>query len=425
MINFVPLEGPGGLPIYYQRLPVQSVSVYWLVFVGSADDETVGNHGVYHWFEHIPSRGTRKYPGGYVDTEARLVRHGGEAGAETDYTHTAYYADVPRRVWTTALDILTDMIAQPLLRSADIDAEREIIEQEIDEWHSSPYGESLCRLPGLLWPGHPLGHDQLGSAQTLQSMDQSTLRRAHQQGYARSRCVLFVAGDLPEGEVLEAVQAAVPTLSAADLPERRQPASYGPLPAWQGGTETVYDTRHEDSSVYLLFPLPAEHTAQDLVLWTAVEYLITAGDLGSPLNRIVREDSQLAYSPSFLSSLSPDGGYWGLEAQTNCVDLQQVIDQFWRVLRSEELRSADRFAYVHDTICGEFDMHDPSPGEFTAEAAERLTGYYCVWSDAELKQRLLAVSREQLVDFLKRLAPELARTLSFRGGRARSAHQPG
>ena len=86
MIDFQILDGPGGIPIYFQHVPVNSVSVYWLVFVGSADDETVGNHGIYHWFEHIPSRGTVKYPGGYRDTEARLVRHGGSAGAETGYT---------------------------------------------------------------------------------------------------------------------------------------------------------------------------------------------------------------------------------------------------------------------------------------------------------------------------------------------------
>ena len=90
MTDFQQLTGPDGIPIYFQHVPVKSVSVYWLVFVGSADDETVGNHGIYHWFEHIPSRGTAKYPGGYRDTEARLVRHGGSAGASTDYDHTSY-----------------------------------------------------------------------------------------------------------------------------------------------------------------------------------------------------------------------------------------------------------------------------------------------------------------------------------------------
>jgi predicted Zn-dependent peptidase len=416
LIEFQQISGPGGVPVYFQHLPVRSVSIYWLVFVGSADDEQVGNHGIYHWFEHIPSRGTKKYPGGYRDTEARLVRHGGSAGAETDYTHTAYFADVPKRVWTTALDILTDMIAQPLLRSQDIEAEREIIHQEIDQWHSSPSGESLCFLPSLLWPGHPLGHDQLGSPETLQSMNPSLLRRAHEQGYARCRCVLFVAGDLDRAEVLDEVSQAIEHLSQASLSRRHAPVSYGPLPPWNRGKCTIQPTRHADSIVYLLFPIPPMSESVDqFVFWSALEELITAGDLGSPLHRIIREESQLAYSPDFVCTTSADGGYWGLAAQTNCNNPRRIIDTFWDVLQSAELRSVDWYDFVTDTIRGGFDMHDPSPDEFTHEAAERLASYGCVWSDVELRKRLLDVKRHELAAFLDQLSPDDSHALIFQG----------
>ncbi len=423
MIAFEKLDGPGGIPIYYQRLPVRSVSVYWLVFVGSADDESVGNHGIYHWFEHIPSRGTHKYPGGYRDTEARLVRHGGSAGAETDYTNTAFYADIPRRVWTSALDILSDMIARPLLRPEDIEAEREIIEQEIDEWNSSPGGEALCRLPGILWSGHPLGHDQLGSVATLHSMNPDMLAMAHKQGYARSRCVLFVVGDLDPSEVIDEVAKATEHLSDANLSTRHEPISHGPLPAWRGGGETIVETRHDDSAVYLLFPIPAETAmGAPAVFWSVLEELITAGDLGSPLHRIVREDSRLAYSPSFTASTSRDGGYWGLEAQTNCEDPHRVIERFWEVLRSPELISEAWFAFVTDTIRGEFDMQIPSPGDFTDEAADRLAGYGHVWSDEEMQRRLLSITRSSLEDYLQSLSPDQAHTIIFQGERARATN---
>ena len=419
MMDFQRLEGPNGIPIYFQHVAVKSVSVYWLVFVGSADDETVGNHGIYHWFEHIPSRGTRKYPGGYRDTEARLVRHGGSAGAETDYTHTAYYADVPKRVWTSALDILTDMIAQPLLRADDIEAEREIIGQEIDEWFSSPYGEALCTLPHLLWPGHPLGHDQLGSPETLQSMTPDMLRVAHQRGYAQSRCVLFVAGDLDAKEVVDTVATCTENLSNANLSERRRPAEYGLLPAWQNGRSTVHPTKHDDSAIFLLFPIAANETRGDkIVFWDCLEYLITAGDLGSPLDRIVREDSRLAYSPDFTSCITRDGGYWGLQAQSNCTDWQEVIDGFWKVLRSEELRSAAWFQFVQDTIRGEYDMQVPNPGSFTQEAAEQLTGYGEVWAERVERERMLAVTREDLNDFLSSLSRDDSHAIIFQGRRS-------
>lgn len=416
MIDFARYHSADGIPIYFQRLSVRSVSVYWLVFVGSADDERVGNHGLYHWFEHLPSRGTRKYPDGYRDTEARLVRHGGSADAETHYDHTAYYADVPRRVWTAALDILTDMIAQPLLRTEDIEAERQIIRQEYEEWHSSTYGEALCRLPSILYPGHPLGHDQLGSPETLASMQPSLLREAHRAGYARSRCVLFVSGDLEPSAVISAVDDATTHLSAAPLSERRAPASYGRLPDWEGGKWTVRKTEHDDIAVFLLFPVPAALATPDhLVFWTVLKYWLTAGNLGSPLNRAVREQAGLAYSPEFSASISCDGGYWGLTAQSNCDDPHQIVDCLWSVLRSAELRSPEWGRYVTDSIRGEFDMQVPSPGDFTEQGAERLTSYGHVWSNDELLRRLLDVRSEDVVCYLDQLSPALARTIVFEG----------
>jgi predicted Zn-dependent peptidase len=312
------------------------------------------------------------------------------------------------------------MIARPLLRPADIEAERAIIHQEIDEWHSSPAGESLCRMPSLLWAGHPLGHDQLGSAETLQSMNPALLQQAHQQGYARSRCVLLVCGDLDRAAVHDEVAAVAEHLSDAALSQRRAPATYGPLPAWNSGQRTIQPIKHDDSIAYLLFPIPplAESTDK-FVFWSALEYLITAGDLGSPLHRIIREESQLAYSPELVCSIAPDGGYWGLAAQTNSANPQRLLDTFWHVIESSELRSPDWYEFVTDTIRGEFDMHDPSPGQFTQVAAERLTSYGCVWSDDELRTRLLGVGREALIEYLDRLSPEQSHAVIFQGCGAR------
>jgi predicted Zn-dependent peptidase len=416
MIDFEVLDGPGGIPIYFQSLPVKTVSVYWLVFTGSADDDDIGAHGIYHWFEHLPSRGTERYPGGYQDTEARLVRYGGDASAETGYNYTGYSAYVPKRVWIDAFDILTDMIAAPLLREEDILGEREVIRQEIDEWYSSPYGQSLCELPGLLWPGHPLGHDQLGSHESLDSISPQLLRKAHEKGYSRSRCVLMVAGNLTKEEVLNEVAERVDRLPDLPLETRRAPIHYGPLPAWRPGETNIIETTHDDSIVYLMFPMPAiEESGDDFLRITLLDDLITAGNLGSPLNRIVRERSQLAYAPGLTSSLSPDGGYWGLVAQTNSDRHQAVVDTFWEVLDGDEIRSPEWFDYVRDTVRGEIEMHDPCPDDYTEAASARLTFHGKVWSDDEYLERLMSISRDELISYLESFSRDISRTIVFAG----------
>lgn len=415
MINFEQIDGPHGVPIYFQRLPVNTVSLYWLVFVGSADDESAGGHGIYHWFEHIPSRGTEKFPGGYRDTEARLVRHGGGSDAETGHTFTGFSADVPKRVWPDALDVLADMIARPLLRIDDIEAEREIILQEIDEWHSAPYSQSQCRLPGILWPGHPLGHDQLGTRESLKSIDPARLRQAHQMGYSRNRCVLFVAGDIERSQLMDVLTPCLGRLPATAISPRKKPASYGPLPTWQAGKTTVVETSHEDSVVYLLFPVPPLNGGvAPLLEWDFLEEVFSAGELGSPLDRLIREDSRLAYSPGFTSTTHPDGGYAGFMAQTS-VEPDRVIDAFWKLIRSPEVRSRDWLDYVRDTIRGTIEMHDPDAGDYTEEGSSSLIHYGQCFSDEEFSSAMLSFTDSDVESWLERLTPDTAHAIIFRG----------
>ncbi len=415
MIDFECIDGPFDVPVYFQRLPVNTVSLYWLVFAGSADDEVGGGHGIYHWFEHIPSRGTVKFPGGYRDTEARLVRHGGGSDAETGFTYTGFSADIPKRVWPEALDILADMVAQPLLRVDDIEAEREIILHEIDEWHSAPYSQSMCQLPGILWPGHPLGHDQLGTAETLKSIDPKRLRHAHEVGYSRNRCALLVAGDIERSQLIDVVGSCLERVPDRPLTPRKTPAAYGELPPWKAGTKTIVETSHEDSVVYLLFPLPSlENGFAPLVQWDFLAHVFSAGELGSPLNRMVRENSQLAYSPDFTSNSHPDGGYAGLVAQTN-VEPERVVDAFWELIRSPDTRSSEWLNYVRDTIRGSIEMHDPDAGEYTEEGCSSLVHYGKCMSDDEYASALLGYQDEQVAEWLDKLVPELAHTIVFTG----------
>lgn len=385
------------------------------MFAGSADDDSAGGHGIYHWFEHIPSRGTEKFPGGYRDTEARLVRHGGGSDAETGHTYTGFSADIPKRVWPDALDILADMIACPLLRIEDIEAEREIILQEIDEWHSAPYSQSVCRLPSILWPGHPLGHDQLGTRETLRSIDPAMLRRAHETGYSRNRCALFVAGDIERNHLLDVVGDCLERVPDRKLEQRQRPASYGTLPAWQAGQTTTVESAHDDSVVYLLFPMPTvAEGVERLIEWDFLANVFSAGELGSPLSRLVREDSQLAYSPDFTSATHTDGGYAGLVAQTS-VEPDRVVDAFWKLIRSSELCSSDWLNYVRDTIRGSIEMHDPDAGEYTEEGSASLVHYGRCLSDDEYATAMLGFTDSQVADWLERLTPDQAHTIVFQG----------
>ena len=181
----------------------------------------------------------------------------------------------------------------------------------------------------------------------------------------------------------------------------------------------MVESDFDDSIVYLLFPVPPLSESENQFLdWIMLDELITAGELGSPLNQVIREHAQLAYSPEFISSLNPDGGYCGLVAQTSCKNPQRVVDAFWDVLRNAELASPQWHNYVRDTIRGEIEMHDPDAGDYTETGSHRLILHGEPCSDYNYARRLLSFSQADVNDLIESLTPSLSHAIIFRGHRS-------
>lgn len=418
MVRFDRLTGPYGIPVYFQPLPglVNSVSVRWVVPVGAADDESVGGQGLYHWFEHVPFRGTKKYPGGYADTSDRFARYGGKVGAHTGLVHTAFHALVPKRFWREALDLVTDLVAQPLMIHEAINAEREIIFKELTGRLSKANTAAFDRIWSLLWEGHPLGHSVVGSEATVGIIDPDALRHAHEAGYARSRCVLFVAGDIEQQALLDAVAECVEVLPDRLLSERRAPIKYGPLPIWKGGDVLEVETSFPSSIVWLLFPISERDLGiEQFRTWTALTQTFTAGRMSSPVMRILREERKLVYEAEADCVAFPDGGFWGLFAETKAQEIPAVCDAFWDVLRDPQPVSSDWHEYVNDSLRSTRDMRVVDPHEYTDEGENRLLDAGQVLSDDEFVQQLTSVSLDEITSVVESLTRERSRLVIFRG----------
>jgi predicted Zn-dependent peptidase len=418
MLRFEKLEGPRGIPVYFQKLPayVNPVSFRWVVFTGSADDLDAGGPGLYHWFEHVPFRGTRRYPGGYQAIDGLFARHGGRLDASTSELHTSFEIAVPRRLWKKAVEVLTELVCFPLLRPADIAGEREIIRKELADVLSDDGDYAWHHLHALLFPGHPLGHPVIGSEETLGAMKPSALRRAHAQGYSLSRMAFLAAGNLDKREVLSALDRALDGASNGTASPRLQPARHGPLPAWKGGRVDRLRAPFPSATVFLLFPMPSWQDDPDhFPRHVMAEALFSAGDLASPLYRVLREERNLVYQVESVTMPYPDGGYMGFMAHTNPRDVDRVIEAFWDLLGDRSVRSADRHGYVKDCIRAGTEMRLPDPVGMVEEAENRLIHLGRVPSDEEVLDHFLRWPRAKILETLETLTPGAARTVVFTG----------
>lgn len=418
MINLKKIEGPYGIPVYFQKMPdmVRSVSMAWIMFVGGADDESVGAPGLYHWFEHIPFRGTKKYPNGVSDIKAFFASYGGYVNAYTNQNVTTYHANVPISIWKESLSRITDMMAEPLLTEESVNAEREIILQEIAERRAKSTGRAYYELSSILWPNHPFGHHVLGSQNTLMSMTPEIMKKAHAANYDRSRCSLVVFGNIDEGELITELKKLAETIPDNKLSERRSIASRGKLPAWQAGKTTIIETEFASSVVMMLFPLSEKSTNNENFFKTSVlGDMIAYGSLSSPLLKTLRGERKLVYHAGFVDNYLPEGGYYGFLAETQTKNIDAVISAFKDVLKDSSIYSEERIKEVTSGIKGVYDIRPIDTNRYKDLALYRIQETNTPYSDAEYIKNLESASTQTIKKQLQEMDPDTAHTIVWKG----------
>ena len=417
MINFKKLEGPYGIPIYFQKLPeiVESVAIEWVIFTGASDDDNIGTPGAHHWFEHAPFRGTKKFPGGYAAIMGQFTRFGGDINAYTNSSVTAYHAHVQLAQWKQALEVITDLWSQPLLTDEGIDAERTIIFEEIRKSLSTAQGNAYYHLMNHVWPGHPLGHHTLGTEESLKSITTEQLRQAHKLGYDRSRAALLISGNLSEKEIIDYVSECAKVAPDNGLTERRSVVAHGPLPKWQLGAETVVETAFPSSVVFMLFPLTAGKTIEELIFTDFLHSMLAEGGLDSPLYRIVREERKLAYGVRPTQYTHPDGGWFGFVVETKTENIEKAKQAFVDVLRDPELRSEERFSKVKDAIFSDEKMRSISSSLFNDIASDRLINYGKVITDDEYNAVIEKITLADVVKAFDAMTSDKAHFYIYKG----------
>jgi predicted Zn-dependent peptidase len=294
-----------GIRVLTERIPaVRSVSMGAWVRQGAAHEEPEVM-GASHLLEHLVFKGTRTR--GPREIALALERLGGSLDAFTSREHTSFQARVLPEHLPNALEILADLILNPLLRPEDLELERQVVLEEISTVEDTP-DDLVFELHGeALWEGHPYGRSILGTRESVQSMSVETLRELHDDRYRRGELVVAAAGFLDhdafvrEAEELfgRVEEAGAPRVPGVELDTPRREAR---VTRDSAQTHIVFGTR---------IPPRADRARFPLILLSAA----FGGGMGSRLFQKIREELALAYSvfsfQSFYSQAGVSGVYLG------------------------------------------------------------------------------------------------------------------
>ena len=184
---------PNGLQILGQPMPdFESVALSYYVRTGSRDEPDMSIAGVSHFLEHMVFKGTKTLD--WQDITLEFNKIGAELNAFTSHEATVFYARVLGEYLERALELLSDMM-YPRLAESDFTTEKEVIINEIARSNDQPYDRAFRRMMQVYFDKHPLGHDVLGSRESIRDMHIEQMRDYWNRRYAANNLILSVAGN--------------------------------------------------------------------------------------------------------------------------------------------------------------------------------------------------------------------------------------
>jgi predicted Zn-dependent peptidase len=304
---------PTGLLVVTDAMPhLETASLG--VWVGSGSrDERPDEHGISHLLEHMAFKGTSRRTARQIAEEIEAV--GGDLNAATSIETTAYYARVLRANVPLALDVLSDILADPSFDSEELRREQNVIVQEIGAAEDAPDDLIWDKLQETAFADQPIGRSILGTPATVRSFDRARLAAYLSRNYRSSDMVVAAAGAIDHQAVVAEV-------------ERRFASFAGPRPPTSDPARFVGGSRIETRDLEQAHIALGMHGLpyRDPNLYSLQVFTnVLGGGMSSRLFQEVREQRGLCYAIYAFHAPYSDIGMFGLYAGTDAADVAELM----------------------------------------------------------------------------------------------------
>ena len=333
---------PGGLRVITEAMPsVRSATIGVWIGVGSRD-ETPALSGASHFLEHVLFKGTTTRSA--MDISIELDTVGGEFNAFTAKEYTCFHARVLDQDLPLAVDVLGDMITSSLINSEDVEAEREVILDEIAMHDDDPDDVVNNLYAEKAWGSSPLGRPIAGTVESIRRLTRAQITRHYKARYRPENMVIAIAGNVDHATAVRLVRKAFGRASfLSDTTTRPLPVRRSARSRRSATGEVVAPRPFEQ--VNLVLGVNGLVRTDDRRYALGVLNAALGGGTSSRLFQEVRERRGLAYAVYSFASHYADAGMFGVAV--GC--LPSKANEVLSVVR-DELRKLAEYGVTADEL---------------------------------------------------------------------------
>ena len=190
---------PNGMVVLFEKRELPIVSVVFAVRNGGMNEHE-SEKGISHFIEHMLYKGTPDRNSKQIATE--IEKNGGELNGFTSEPITAYWCKMPSKHIDVALNVLSDMVKNPIFDEKELEKERQVIFEEIKMRRDTPRVYVSDEIQGLLYD-KPLGQNLIGTYETMNSIKREEIIKKFKEVYTPNNMILVVVGDVEFDKIVD------------------------------------------------------------------------------------------------------------------------------------------------------------------------------------------------------------------------------
>jgi len=329
---------PNGLIVLTEEMQhIRSVSIGIWIKTGSRDEDLQWN-GISHFIEHMVFKGTKHRSAEEIARQVDSI--GGNMDAFTAKECVCFNVKVLDDHLPIAMDVLSDLVLNPVFDGADITRERGVILEEIKMDEDSPDYLVHEIFTQNFWKDHPLGKPILGTKETVKKFEQPVVLDFYGQRFAPGNLIICAAGNLKHAQFVELVNK-----HFAQMPPKKN-GFHSPQPKIV--PRIIMRNKKALEQVQICVGVPSHPIAHGKRYASYILNTLLGGGMSSRLFQNIRERQGLAYA--IYSDLNPyrDTGclsvYAGTSRESAGKVVQSIVSEFRKLktetVPPEELRRA-------------------------------------------------------------------------------------
>ncbi|RYG92937.1 insulinase family protein [Loktanella sp. IMCC34160] len=323
---------PNGLRIVTENMPgLKSASIGVWVMAGGRHERAEQN-GIAHFLEHMAFKGTKTRSALQIAEQIEDV--GGYINAYTSRETTAYYARVLEEDVPLGLDLIADILVNPVFDPAEIEVERGVILQEIGQALDTPDDIVFDWLQEAAYPDQPLGRTILGPVERVRAFTRDDLAGFVGERYGPDQMILAAAGAVDHQAIVRQAEALFGHLPRVRAAEKAVPALF------KGGEHRALKPLEQ---VHFALAFEGPDYRDPMIFAAQIHSIALGGGMSSRLFQEIRERRGLCYTIFAQAGAYDDTGMTTVYAGTSAEQIAELatitVDEMKRA--AEDMTEAE------------------------------------------------------------------------------------